>query len=137
MMLLEETSPGSCASLSLHTFWKADCHWSKDHFTACVGPPLIGQFWEGQEGQLQEASCFLVGVAGLNFYPLEYLKGYWKTCWKNNGLLLSMYQCVSWEWKSNYLVQRLGFKWDIYCGYRRLPIQPFFLVFANGANCSF
>ena len=24
----------------------------------CVGPPLIGQFWEGQKGQLQEASCF-------------------------------------------------------------------------------
>ena len=38
----------------------------------CVGPPLIGQFWEGQKGQLQEASCFLVGVAGLNFYPVEY-----------------------------------------------------------------
>lgn len=33
-------------------------------------------------------------------------KGYGKICLKNNGLLLSVYQHFSWEWKSNFLVKR-------------------------------
>ena len=102
----------------------------------CVGPPLISQFWERQEGQLQEASCFLVGVAGLNFI----LWNIWRGIGKHVERIMGFFSaCIS-AFLGNGSQVTLSRNWGLN-GIYIVVIEDFpfnlFFVFANGANCSF